>query len=297
MRINSENQCFSPPPAAKGLRFYEEHSDEVIQSYNSGSLRVARESGFSLVELSIVLVILGLLTGGILTGQNLIRAAELRAVLTERETIVTAAMAFKDKYMALPGDIKNATKFWGAMTNCGVASPSGTGTQTCDGNGDGIIITPTGAGRTGETFTFWQHLANAGMIKGSYTGIAGSAASIHHATQANSFVSKMNGGAWWAHNWNTTVSGSTASYDGVFKENYLQFGGFSASGTPFTSLLKPEESWNLDVKIDDGRPAFGKMRERFWDVCTDAANSADFDSDYLLGESANVCTPFFYAPF
>lgn len=64
--------------------------------------------GFSLVELSIVLVILGLLTGGILAGQSLIRAAELRSVTTEYGRWVTAMHSFRDKYMAIPGDMRDA---------------------------------------------------------------------------------------------------------------------------------------------------------------------------------------------
>lgn len=59
--------------------------------------------GFSLVELSIVLVILGLLTGGILGGQSLIKAAELRAVTTELDAFQTATNTFRQKYFALPG--------------------------------------------------------------------------------------------------------------------------------------------------------------------------------------------------
>ena len=70
-------------------------------------------SGFSLVELSIVLVILGLLTGGILAGQNLIRAAELRSVTTQFQNYHAAVMTFRDKYFALPGDMANAEDFWG----------------------------------------------------------------------------------------------------------------------------------------------------------------------------------------
>lgn len=69
--------------------------------------------GFSLVELSIVLVILGLLTGGILSGQSLIRAAELRSVVTDIQQIQTSIYSFRDRYMALPGDMKDATDFWG----------------------------------------------------------------------------------------------------------------------------------------------------------------------------------------
>ena len=68
--------------------------------------------GFSLVELSIVLVILGLLVGGVLSGQSLIRAAELRAATQEYQRYYTATQTFRDKYFAIPGDFNNAQAFW-----------------------------------------------------------------------------------------------------------------------------------------------------------------------------------------
>ncbi len=100
-------------------------------------------AGFSLIELSIVLVILGLLTGGILTGQNLIRAAELRSVTTEFQTYQTAVMTFRDKYFALPGDMRNATDFWGSAGGGGqgaaCSSANATTGSTCNGDGNGQI--------------------------------------------------------------------------------------------------------------------------------------------------------------
>lgn len=60
---------------------------------------------FSLVELSIVLVILGLLTGGILTGQSLIESATMRRQLADIATLQSATLSFRDKYMAIPGDM------------------------------------------------------------------------------------------------------------------------------------------------------------------------------------------------
>ena len=81
---------------------------------------------FSLVELSIVLVILGLLVGGILAGQSLIHAAELRAVSSEYQRYRTAIYAFRDKYLGLPGDITTATNFWGAADgSTGTTRPAG----------------------------------------------------------------------------------------------------------------------------------------------------------------------------
>ena len=71
------------------------------------------KKAFSLVELSIVLVILGLLVGGILSGQSLIRAAQLRSVTADYTRFVTAVNTFRDKYFALPGDMTNAQSVWG----------------------------------------------------------------------------------------------------------------------------------------------------------------------------------------
>ena len=75
------------------------------------------QQGFSLVELSIVLVILGLLVGGILSGQSLIRASELRSVTTEYQTYVTSLGTFRDRYFALPGDLSNAASFWSTVAS------------------------------------------------------------------------------------------------------------------------------------------------------------------------------------
>ena len=71
--------------------------------------RTRKNQGFTLVELSIVLVILGLLVGGVLTGQSLIRAAELRTVSTQYATFSTAVNTFRDKYFTIPGDMTNAS--------------------------------------------------------------------------------------------------------------------------------------------------------------------------------------------
>lgn len=137
------------------------------------------QSGFSLVELSIVLVILGLLTGGILGGQALIRAAELRSVSTEYQRWTTATQTFRDKYFALPGDMTNATAFWGALDGNNGIGPDcrgeSTGLPTCNGDGNGRIESNTeSAVSTHEKWLIWRHLVNAGLIEGSYTNLHGS---------------------------------------------------------------------------------------------------------------------------
>jgi len=125
---------------------------------------------FSLVELSIVLVILGLLTGGILGGQSLIRAAEMRSISTEHARWVAAAQTFRDKYFALPGDMSNATKFWGTADAASCSLTSTGDARTCDGNGNGVLNYSFSGNTAHEHFRFWQQLANAGLIEGNYSG-------------------------------------------------------------------------------------------------------------------------------
>ena len=129
-------------------------------------LKSAKNNGFSLVELSIVLVIIGLLTGGILSGQSLIRAAELRSVTTEYAQFNTATMTFRDKYLAVPGDMKNATKFWGKLTAyCNADAGTASATGTCSGDGDGLMELGAGALQKGENLMAWNQLALQGLFQ------------------------------------------------------------------------------------------------------------------------------------
>jgi prepilin-type N-terminal cleavage/methylation domain-containing protein len=249
--------------------------------------------GFSLVELSIVLVILGLLAGGVLSGQSLIRAAGLRSVTTDFQRYSTAVMSFRDKYLAVPGDMANATAFWGAAaTGADCYAGANSGKKTCNGTGDGKVITTAvgAAANFTEPFMAWQHLANAGLIEGSYTGVAGPSR-VDHATKDNVPRGKISNSYWFIFNWNTTMNNDPGAFNGDYFDNLLQIGALSTGGTPATPVLKPEESWNIDTKIDDGKPAQGRYRERMWDTCTDAATAAATSVSYLLTETSATCVP------
>lgn len=104
-----------------------------------------RVKGFTLIELSIVLVIIGLIIGGIMTGKILIQQAETRAAASQFQQLETAYRAFQLKYGCIPGDCLNATDFFG-MNYIVVASgcpPSG-GAGHGNGNGDGFIDKSSG---------------------------------------------------------------------------------------------------------------------------------------------------------
>ena len=247
--------------------------------------------GFSLVELSIVLVILGLLTGGILTGQNLIRAAELRSVTTDFQAYQTAAQTFRDKYFALPGDMPNATDFWGSAT-CPTAA--GTGTETCDGNGDGDLDFPAAANQYGELFTFWQHLANAGLIKGSYTGIAG--ADVTDAILGQNVPrAKLGNAGWAAHTYDNSDGSLVWPFHLDFGNNFIIGADCSGNQYPRCPLFTPEEAWNIDTKMDDGMPAQGKIvvdGNGSVANCTDTPGDDDtvFTGPYQLNNDSVACS-------
>lgn len=236
-------------------------------------------SGFSLVELSIVLVILGLLTGGILGGQSLIEAAELRAISTEYDAWQTATNVFVDKYMEIPGDMRMADEFWPGVVS---------------GNGNGRISIPSGANQTGDSFTFWQHLAKAGLIAGEYTGVAGGDSNMHSMLGVNVPKSKYSNAGWTARHCYTgdDCGNGTADYE-VPYGNHFTFGSAVDYDTD-QPVLTPEEAWNVDTKLDDGQPAKGKVIALFWnDACAAADDGSssvtDLEASYRLSDGSVEC--------
>jgi prepilin-type N-terminal cleavage/methylation domain-containing protein len=215
--------------------------------------------GFSLIELSIVLVILGLLTGGILAGKSLIRASELRGVIHHLNKYQIAAKSFRDKYFGLPGDINNGTLIWGRDdSNCATDTGSGSTTGTCNGDNDRMIESALVNGGTSEEFQFWRQLTLAGLMEGTYTGISG--ASGKSQTLIGTNVPKAtiaNGG--FSLQWLGVIPANGSYYPGNYG-TMLQAGaqnGINRTGFP---LFAPEELWNIDQKMDDGAPQAGKIR-------------------------------------
>lgn len=260
--------------------------------------------GFSLVELSIVLVILGLLTGGILAGQSLIRAAELRAIPTEHARYASAVLAFRDRYMAIPGDFRDATRFWGRFsnTNCvtNSAAALNASTGTCDGDGNGRLNDPVAAGNTNsENFQFWRQLSLAGLIEGSYTGLTGPHASGYEANLGINAPASRMGNAGWTTNFFT--SSTSPIIFNIRYENTFYFGAATTNSLTGGKALKPEELWGIDTKIDDGKPGRGSVIARHADTCTDAGVAAgsenNLDANYLLSSNATACAIYFKSAF
>lgn len=223
---------------------------------------------FSLVELSIVLVILGLLVGGILAGQSLLRAAELRGITSSIERFTAAHYAFRDKYTALPGDMGNATSFWGVLAGNGsdaaCQNTEATGLPTCNGYQDGFVTeSGASAGNWDERFRYWQHLANAGLIEGRYTGRTDSATPTSYVMTSGKNSPSINGGSVhldpFTQGGNTGYTATNFPFLDMYRGGEFTFAYRSTSSSGGFDLLLPEEAWNIDTKLDDGFPGRGRV--------------------------------------
>jgi prepilin-type N-terminal cleavage/methylation domain-containing protein len=116
----------------------------------------SQQSGFTLVEIAIVLVIIGLLLGGILKGQELINSAKVKNLANDFRTVPTYIYAYQDKFKSLPGDDSAAATHINGATNATTGTP-----------GNGVIEgSPLSATATGESFLFWQHVRLANLASG-----------------------------------------------------------------------------------------------------------------------------------
>jgi prepilin-type N-terminal cleavage/methylation domain-containing protein len=118
------------------------------------------QSGFTLIEIAIVLVIIGLLLGGVLKGQELINSAKVKNLANDFKNVPLFIYGYQDKFRALPGDDSNANTHVGG-TN---AAPGGTllGNGTLNGTWDSVTATD-------ETVAFWEHVRRAALTTGLTT--------------------------------------------------------------------------------------------------------------------------------
>lgn len=259
--------------------------------------RVRHQRAFSLVELSIVLAILGLLIGGVLAGQSLIRAAQLRSVTTDYSRYLAAANNFRDQYSAIPGDMPNATAYWGKDdTNCAGNTGEIRTPGTCNGNGDKILDGASAANSTGENYRAWQQLALAGYIEGSFSGQSGSGAAFHAVAGTNVPKSRITKAAWGLQGIAGTYAGDTAAYSYKYG-NTFQFGAEISNSWPLGPVLKPDEVFNIDTKLDDGKPGSGTIIPYYWSTCTTSTSNTGYDGVYRLNDNTNQCAMYFVRAF
>lgn len=273
-----------------------------MSKHRSDSINIVSCFGFTLIELAVVLVIIGLVVGGVLVGQDLIQSAQNRSVITEIEKFKSAVNAYKLKFNALPGDDPNATQFWGTMSG-GCPAGGGTGTQTCNGDGDGYVCTLGNNGTPAtERFLFWQHLSNAGLITGKYTGIYGAGSALDHKLGINAPVSSAVANAGYGI-YNLGLFTDSNWFLGDYTETFV-FGSRTGSGAiapvahyPLWGAIASADSFFIDNKTDDGLPGTGSTRSLTsnWTPCVTTANATT--SVYNFSDKKPDCVLLFMRAF
>lgn len=258
-------------------------------------------SGYTLLELSIVLTLVALFAGMMLAGKDLLRVAEVRAMTRDAQIYKSAVHTFQSKYAALPGDFKRATNYWGTDASC-TGTPSNTVLKqaTCNGDGDGYIgyvneLTATFTNQY-EFFRAWQHLANAGLIEGQYTGVTGPHSSIDVIPGVNSPPPRIKQGGWYLYSGEAPAG---TVWDYVFGPGtVLQFGTILDPvnyPNPAWPILTPKEQFELDSKYDDGLPGTGDIHaippSSTYDPAPHCATSSNpATAKYNVSNTAINCT-------
>lgn len=251
-----------------------------------------QQNAFTLIELSIVLVIIGLIVGGILVGRDLIEAAKVRAQISQLEEIKTAYSTFQLKYGCTAGDCANATDFFG--------------NSTANGNGNGIVQNSDGGCSTPgscqnsacwafdfEMSRFFEQLSLAGMIPGQYRnsqnidigypstrlnrGVGGLSVTRDRFT----YIDTCNGRTCCGY-----ARGLIRGYDCMGMNEFRQtlFVILNYEGAPgyrqksnLYGIFTPTQTLSMDSKIDDGKPFTGQFR---------ASNPTDSGGAFVDGDCA-----------
>jgi prepilin-type N-terminal cleavage/methylation domain-containing protein len=246
------------------------------------------KQGFTLIELAIVLVIIGLLVGGVMVGSTLIYQAGLTSVVRNIGQSKIALNAFRDKYGKWPGDFPDATKFWGVGTSC----PSNAGSGTCDGNGDQVITLTSASGS--ESTYLWQHLGLAGLIAGKYNPNWPDGATLSEA-----YVPHMRLNDWgeYIKTWDATNTDWFDSTNERLLNHLVIFIGdvHPGSGT-HTQLMAQTfpcaDAKAIDDKLDDLLPGTGLMHaERFGGCASVTTANAGSTAHYLNPEQYSPGVP------
>ncbi len=250
--------------------------------------------GFTLVEMSIVLVIIGIIIGGILYGRSVMTTSRLQTVITDYDSYATSVANFRQTYQALPGDMASATGNWGIDSS---GCPTGGGaTGTCNGNGDGMIAP---SGQEYEAFRFWQQLNKAGMLSASMSGVAASGG-VYSSTPGVNVPAGSMQGSGFSVLWLGVVPAGTANIFAGSYGNTLMFGGAVSGSYTNGPILTPSQAAGIDTKLDDGMPVTGKVRSYKSDStvtpnCTTTAVEAT--SAYNVSNNGVLCSLVFVPGF
>lgn len=272
---------------------------------------VNHTTGFTLIELSIVLVIIGLLVGGVLVGRDLIKSAEIRSQISQIEKFKIATNTFKLKYGSLPGDMPPSEAaangfFTFTGTNIGLADSN---KYAAYGDNDGRI------NQRGEIYVFWQHLSEAKLIEGQY-GIGGNGEHIEANTTAGfagtigypvdssnillAMGTQANKNIFLPQQKLTSIVYNVWVVPTMYDHDTLNLNNRQSFNNYFYIKATANESYAIDSKIDDSKPLTGSVLDDQSDSNNGASSPCSInaapDTIYKTGTTTSdraSCTPVF----
>jgi prepilin-type N-terminal cleavage/methylation domain-containing protein len=214
------------------------------------------DKGFTLVEISIVMIIIGLLIGGIFGGMKLVDNANVQRTVQDIKAIESSALTFRDIYRALPGDIRNPNT---RIPNCTVAPCATTG----NGNRQiGVVSVTAQITNTDENFTFWHHLQAANLVQMDYSNTL----TMDFGEGA---PSSPIGGGYRLNN----ITGGVGFCLTQFTGTQISVSGAPSADWTTAANVSCDLIRGVDVKMDDGLPASGLMIGGWGCEVTAACNS------------------------
>ena len=203
--------------------------------------------GFTLVELSIVIIIIGLLIAGIATGTSMLKQATINSVITDMQLYQTAYNNFLLRYRAVPGDFKDAFAHWG--TTCADTA------EACNGNGNNVLE-PDWYGPE-EGVKAWKHLALANMVSGVVVKRQGQKSNVHGEIGVHIPASKVRGAGYllqggWSSPSSTQNDGTNPWNDNITNAIFIIIPNSDNLYVLGGAALTPQDTFSIDKKIDDG---------------------------------------------
>ncbi|ABE48507.1 prepilin-type N-terminal cleavage/methylation domain-containing protein [Methylobacillus flagellatus] len=218
-----------------------------------------KTSGFTLIELAIVLVIIGLLLGGVLKGQELINSAKAKNIANDFKNTQILLYGYQDKYRALPGDDAAVAMH---ITNGTPAAAANRGNGRIDGHWNSV--TPTD-----ESYLFWQHVRLAGLATGS-TQVGTDAYIPRNADGGRIGVQSLNG------------------FNTIQDDENPMVGTFVVCSEGITGRLAKQ----IDVLLDDGLTNNGAVRVTTTPAAVGAAGNSLANAAVPDGGTFTVCMSF-----
>lgn len=249
---------------------------------------IRSEKGFTLVELAVVMIIIGLLIGGVLKGQELIKSAKVTSTISQIKGVDAAVSTFQDIYAGLPGDLPNAGNRLPGCSTIAVCAPTAAATGTL---GNGIVesatapFTPGAATTDDESVAFFAQLAAADLVSGVSPG--------DNIFGGNFPQAPVGGGLVPASvTANTDLPTARLQADvtdfrsGLYLMHQQSFNDLTLASSNALTMQR------IDRKIDDGNPLTGSVyaaEQNAGECVVDDASTSGADNLYNTGDSQLFC--------